>query len=166
METIRAEADGDADAIGALVATAFAVAPHASGTEAAIVTALREAGALELSLVALRAGRIVGHVAFSPVRIGGAPGGWRGLGPVAVAPDCQGQGIGSALVRTGLARLRDAGAAGCVVLGDPAWYGRFGFAPDPALRLPGAPPEYFLCLALAGSVPAGDVAYHAAFGAA
>ncbi|MGX5736460.1 GNAT family N-acetyltransferase [Bosea thiooxidans] len=164
---IRAEQPGDIDAIRALTTEAFATAPHRSGTEAAIVDGLRAAGALTLSLVAVAGdgtdAALLGHVAFSPVTIDGADRGWFGLGPVSVRPGRQRGGIGSALIREGLRRLRASGAGGCVLLGDPAYYGRFGFAADPALVLEGVPPEYFMRLAFGGDVPAGTVRYHAAF---
>lgn len=160
---IRDETPADAAAIRHLTALAFAGAEHASGTEAAIPDALRRTGALTLSLVAATGAEIVGHVAFSPVTIAGADHGWYGLGPVSVLPAHQRAGIGAALIRAGLDRLRLDAAAGCVVLGDPAYYTRFGFAPHPGLRFDGAPPEYFLALALTGAPPAGAVVYHPAF---
>lgn len=160
---IRPEQPEDTDAIRALTTEAFASAPHSSGTEAAIVDALRAAGALTLSLVAIEGNEIVGHVAFSPVTIDGAERGWFGLGPVSVRPGRQRGGIGSNLIREGLQRLRAMGAAGCVLLGDPGYYGRFGFAADPALVLEGVPPEYFMPLGFGAEVPAGTVRYHAAF---
>jgi len=165
---IRAEQPGDIDAIRALTSEAFATAPHCSGTEAAIVDGLRAAGALTLSLVAVAGDgteeALLGHVAFSPVTIDGTDRGWFGLGPASVRPDRQRGGIGSALIRDGLRRLREGGAGGCVLLGDPAYYGRFGFAADPALVLEGVPPDYFMRLAFGGEVPVGTVRYHAAFG--
>lgn len=160
---IRPEQPEDTDAIRALTTEAFASAPHSSGTEAAIVDALRAAGALTLSLVASEGNEIVGHVAFSPVTIDGAERGWFGLGPVSVRPGRQRGGIGSGLIREGLRRLRESG--GCVLLGDPAYYGRFGFAADPALVLEGVPPGYFMRLAFGAETPAGTVRYHAAFDA-
>lgn len=164
---IRPEQPGDTVAIRALTTEAFATAPHSSGTEAAIVDGLRAAGALTLSLVAVaeEAGpnAILGHVAFSPVTIDGVASGWLGLGPVSVRPGRQRGGIGSALIRAGLRRLRERGAGGCVLLGDPAYYGRFGFANDPALVLEGVPAEYFMRLGFGAAVPAGTVRYHAAF---
>ena len=162
----RDEGIGDAAAIAALTDAAFRDAPHRSGTEAAIVAALREDGVLALSLVAEDDdGMLAGHVAFSPVRLSGGEPGWFGLGPVSVVPDRQGRGIGAALVRAGLARLRAEGADGCVVLGDPAYYARFGFVADARLQLPGVPPAYFQVLAFGGEVPAGTVAYADAFSA-
>ncbi|MFO1252666.1 MAG: N-acetyltransferase [Inhella sp.] len=160
---LRAERPGDAEAIGALITAAFQGHPHSAGTEAAIVRALRTAGALSLSLVAEQGGRLVGHIAFSPVTVAGQPGAWYGLGPLAVAPACQRQGLGAALVRQGLQQLQEQGAAGCVVLGDPAYYGRFGFRVRPGLLYPGPPPELFMALAWQPPLPQGVVAYHPGF---
>lgn len=160
---IRGERPADLAAIAALVTAAFRDAPHATGTEAAIVDRLRAAGALALSLVAVVDSRIVGHVAFSPVEVDGVAAGWFGLGPVAVDPAHREKGIGAALIRRGLAHLHADGARGCVVLGDPAYYARFGFAPDPALRYPAAPPPFFQRVAFGGAEASGVIAYHPAF---
>lgn len=164
MVTIRDERPDDADPIAALTSQAFAGAVHSSGAEAQIVERLRQAGALAVSLVA-EDGGIVGHVAFSPVSVDGAAGRWFGLGPVSVRPDRQGQGVGGRLIREGLDRLARLGAEGCVVLGDPLYYGRFGFVSDPGLRYGDVPQEYFQRLALSGEPPSGAVAFHAAFDA-
>ena len=160
---LRSERPADERAIRALTKAAFAGAPHASGTEAAIIDALRREGALTLSLVAEDAQGIVAHLCFSPVQIGGLDCGWFGLGPVSVAPHRQGEGIGSRLIRDGLSRLRTMAANGCVVLGEPAFYTRFGFAPAPGLTFDGAPPESFLQDTFSGPTPAGAVTYHPAF---
>ncbi|UFX44113.1 N-acetyltransferase [Bradyrhizobium sp. 41S5] len=161
---IRDERDEDAAAISRVTAAAFANAPHSSGTEARIVAALRQAGALTISLAAVSDdASIVGHVAFSPVQIDRAAGRWYGLGPVSVVPDMQRQGIGGALIREGLARLAALNADGCVLLGDPSYYSRFGFVSDPALTYGGAPSPYFQRLVLKGEPPKGDVSYHPAF---
>lgn len=162
---IRSEHAEDVDAIRAIITAAFKDMPFSNQTEAAIVGALREAGALTLSLVAVESGEIFGHVAFSPVTIYGVHDGWYGLGPVAARPDRQRSGIGRALIEDGLAKLRSRGAKGCVVLGDPAYYGRFGFAHDPNLRYAGAAPRYFQRLVFSGLAPKGDVEYHASFDA-
>jgi len=159
---ILPETPDDREAIFTLTQAAFKDHPHSQQTEGYITNALREAGALTLSLVARVDGRIAGHVAFSPVAISDGSADWYGLGPVAVLPELQGRGIGAALIREGLARLKALGAAGCVVMGDPAYYARFGFARTPALTYPGVPPEYFM--AQVYTRPAqGDVAYHKAF---
>ncbi|WP_091644049.1 GNAT family N-acetyltransferase [Aquisalimonas asiatica] len=161
--TIRHEAPTDADAIHGLTTAAFLDAPHSDGTEPFIVDALRAAGALDISLVAEQAGEIVGHVAVSPVTVSDGSCGWYGLGPISVHPERQGQGIGSELVRTALRCLQERSAAGCVLLGEPAYYARFGFRPEPGLTLPDVPPAYFQALALGASVPHGVVSYHEAF---
>ena len=161
--TIREERPGDEQAITALVDAAFRDAPHSDGTEAAIVERLRADGDLALSLVAAE-GSLVGHVAFSPVTLSDGTVRWYGLGPVAVSPRRQGEGIGTALVRQGLERLQAMEAGGCVVLGEPGYYGRFGFRHDPRLAFPGPPPEYFQRLVLDGEPPAGTVRYARAFG--
>jgi putative acetyltransferase len=127
------------------------------------VEGLRSGGALTVSLVAEDDGEIVGHVAFSPVMIAGAAGDWYGMGPVSVRPDKQGRGLGQSLVRTGLDHLRALGAAGCVVLGAPAYYQRFGFESDPALTYGGYDSPYFQRLVFDGSPVTGDVTYHSAF---
>lgn len=160
---LRGEAPGDVEAISAVIGAAFAGAPRSDGNEAAIVEALRAGGSLALSLVASEDGLIVGHIAFSSVTIDGRDRGWFGLAPLAVAPVRQRRGIGHALVQAGLDRLRATGASGCVVLGEPAYYGRFGFAADPNLHLPGVPPDHFLSLSLSGQRCAGTVQYHRAF---
>ena len=162
---LRPETAGDTSAIEALTTAAFEGAPHSSGTEAAIVAALRDAGALVISLVAVEAGRIVGHVTFSAVTIDPEQPDWYGLGPISVHPDRQGRGIGRALVEDGLRQVRALGAAGCVVLGDPGYYGRYGFSSDTALVYGDVPPEYFQRIVFSGSAPAGNVAYHPAFDA-
>lgn len=160
---IRSEQPGDSAAIRALVTAAFRDAPHRSGSEAAIVDGLRNAGALTLALVAEDESGLVGHAAFSPVAIADGAAGWVGLGPVAVRPDRQGGGIGRALIDAGLSLLRQRGVSGCVVLGDPAYYGRFGFVSDPALRYGDVPAGYFQRLSFTGARPSGAVRYHPAF---
>ena len=160
---LREERSRDAEAIGRTIERAFANARHSDGSEAQMVERLRAAGALSVSLVAEEGARIVGHIAFSPVSLGEAPG-WFGLGPVAVEPDCQRAGIGRALIEAGLDRLRSARASGCVVLGDPAYYRRFGFRAGLGPTFSGFPAEYFQALAFVGAPPHGEVRYHGAFG--
>jgi putative acetyltransferase len=89
---------------------------------------------------------------------------WFGLGPVAVSPEFQGKGICRSLVESGLAALQQLGAQRCVFLGDLAFYERFGFCEDSALRLEG-PPEYFLAIAFRTKPARGQVTYYAAFNA-
>lgn len=163
---IRLEFPEDAETIRSLTTAAFKDMPHSSQTEAAIVDAFRKAGALTVSLVGTMDGEIVGHVAFSPVKINGRAQGWYGLGPVSVWPDQQGKGIGQALIRDGLDRLKRLNAQGCVVLGDPTYYSRFGFTSDPELRYGDVPPGYFQRLGFTGVAPKGEVVFHAGFDAA
>ena len=160
---VRPEHEGDIDAIRTLTETAFKTAPHADGTEHLIIDRLRAAGALTLSLVAEADGTIVGHVAFSPVSLSDGSRGWYGLGPISVDPARQGEGIGGKLIGEGLERLKALGATGCVLLGDPAYYSRFGFTPDTRLTLDGVPPEYFMRVAFSPVYGAGSVSYHPGF---
>jgi putative acetyltransferase len=160
---IRPEIPADVAAIHAVTAAAFLHAPHTDHTEQFVVDGLRRAGALTISLVAEDAGRIVGHVAVSPVSISDGSTGWYGLGPISVLPDGQRRGIGSLLMHAALAQLREMGAAGCVLLGDPAYYARFGFKPMAGLTLPGVPKEYFQAVGWSALRPVGEVAYHPAF---
>jgi predicted N-acetyltransferase YhbS len=162
---IRPERDQDQAAIRALTIAAFESSAYGHHGEADIVGALRTAGALSVSLIAEAEGQIMGHVAFSPVRITQAEGDWYGLGPISVLPAWQGRGVGQALVREGLREIEALRAAGCVVLGDPAYYSRFGFESDAALRYGPEPSPYLQRLILRGAAPSGEVQYNAAFGA-
>jgi putative acetyltransferase len=146
---IRSELPSDADAIEAVTVAAFRHAAHTSHTEQFIVRALRDAGQLVVALVAEEGGVIIGHVAVSPVTIAGISCGWYGLGPISVLPAHQGRGVGTLLMQDGLARLRALAAAGCVVLGEPGYYRRFGFTAS-SLALSGVPPEYFLAVSFDG----------------
>ncbi|MEY4256710.1 MAG: hypothetical protein RLZZ141_1937 [Pseudomonadota bacterium] len=163
MIQIRPERSEDVETIHALTVAAFKPMAYSSQTEAKIVDCLRAAGALTLSLVAVQDEALVGHVAFSPVTINGCEGDWYGLGPVSVWPERQRQGIGQALIRDGLQRLKVLPASGCVLLGNPNYYGRFGFEQDPDLIYRGAPARYFQRLTLSGSSPKGEVRYHPSF---
>jgi putative acetyltransferase len=162
---IRPETPADADAIAALTTAAFLNAPHSSHTEAFIVNALRCAGALSVSLVAEQGGERVGHVATSPVVIADGTPGWHGLGPISVLPEHQGNGIGSALMQAALQALREQGAAGIMLVGEPGYYRRFGFCNQPQLVYPDIPPEYFMALPFTDALPHGTVRFHEAFGA-
>ena len=161
--TVRGEQAGDAAAIDAVTQAAFAHAPHSQQTEHHIVRALRAAGALAVSRVALRGDVVIGHVAASAVTLADGGAGWFGIGPLSVLPAHQRQGVGQRLMHAVLQALRDQGAAGAVLLGDPAYYARFGFAPQPGLVLPGVPAEYFQAQVFKGDVPQGAVTYHPAF---
>ena len=160
---LRPEAAGDAAAIRSVIEMAFREQPHSRQTESRVVERLRQAGGMSLSLVAQRPDGVVGHLACSPVQISGDAPGWHSIGPLAVNPAHQGTGVGTALVWHALRTLRHLGAAGCVALGEPAYFGRFGFRSTPALRLPGAPHGCFLVRPFERLTPLGLVSLHPAF---
>jgi len=161
---IRTETSLDIDEISRITYATFFGKFSDHPTEHLIVNGLREAGALSLSLVAELDRKIVGHVAFSPVTVNDILIDWYGLGPISVTPGYQKQGIGSKLIREGLARLRELGARGCVLEGSPEYYQRFGFKPIPGLTYHASPaPEFFMALPFGEDVPLGKVEYHKAF---
>ena len=124
---IRPETANDLDAIREIHVAAFPTA-----AESELVDALREAGNLDVSLIAIDDGssEVVGHIAFSPVTIeGGEALAGTGLAPVAVLPEFQGKGVGQQLIEAGLLTCEESGADFVVVLGDPNYYSRFGFQP-------------------------------------
>jgi len=162
---IRDETPQDAAAISEVTALAFETLEISSHTEQYIVEALRAAGALTVSLVAEMDGRVVGHIAFSPVTISDGSGRWYGLGPVSVLPALQRMGIGKALIWEGLARLKALGARGCCLVGHPQYYRKFGFENVPGFSHEGVPPEVFLSLSFDGILPQGTVAFHEGFNA-
>ena len=161
--TIRSETDADVDAIAEVTVAAFNTLEISNHIEQLIIAALRIAKALTVSLVAEVDGRVVGHVAFSPVTISDGTRNWYGLGPVSVLPKYQRQGIGKALIREGLSRLRDMNARGCCLVGHPDYYGRFGFKNVPGLVHEAVPQEAFFALSFDGHTPQGTVTFHDAF---
>ncbi|HEY0887371.1 MAG TPA: N-acetyltransferase [Ramlibacter sp.] len=163
---IRNETSTDERAIADVIVAAFETLPISRHTEQFIVEALRAASALTVSLVAELDGRVVGHVAFSPVQISDGTTRWYGLGPVSVLPQYQRRGIGQALIRQGLSRLEALQARGCCLVGHPGYYRRFGFQNAIDLVHEGVPPEVFFVLAFDGHVPHGTVTFHQAFNAA
>ncbi|MHC3125493.1 GNAT family N-acetyltransferase [Acinetobacter sp. GN11] len=162
---IRDEQVEDIEAIENLTKVAFQNAEHTSHTEHFIINSLRNHGQLTISLVAVENSSIIGHVAISPVQISSGEMGWYGLGPISVHPDKQGLGIGSLLMNKSLEKLKNLGAKGCVLLGDPNYYSRFSFKNYPELILPNVPSEYFQALSFSGNIAKGYVSYHEAFNA-
>jgi putative acetyltransferase len=160
---IRDERDGDAAAISDVTIAAFQSLEISHHTEQYIVDALRAAKALTLSLVAEQGGRVVGHIAISPVGISDGAQGWHGLGPVSVLPALQRMGIGKALITEALSRLRKLKAKGCCLVGHPGYYKQFGFQNVEGLGLPGVPAEVFFALCFEGVLPKGNVTFHEAF---
>jgi putative acetyltransferase len=162
---IRKERNSDIEAISAVTIAAFQNHPISNHTEQFIVNALRAADALTLSLVAEVEGQVVGHIAFSPVTIADGSQIWHGLGPISVLPEFQKQGIGKALMREGLSMLKALGSKGCVLVGAPEYYHRFGFRNIPDLIHDGVPPENFLALPFEGQRARGLVVFHEGFNA-
>ncbi len=160
---IRPETPQDYDAIRNVNIAAFAVHPYSKQTEHLIVEELRAAGALAVSLVAEIDGAVVGHIAFSLAKINGQECQWYMVGPVAVLPNYQKQGIGKTMVNAGIQEMQALQAKGCVLVGDPGFYSRFGFVHSDALTMEGIPPEYLLCLPLSKGIPQGEVEHHPAF---
>ena len=159
---VRDEVPEDIGSIFEVTAKAFATLDISDKREPYVIEALRHAGALSLSLVAVFDGRVIGHVAFSPVAVSDGTEGWFGLGPLSVHPAYPRRGVGTALVREGLARLQSLGAAGCCLVGHPTYYVRFGFMNAPGLNVEGVPPEYFFAMPFKGEVPKGVVTFHEA----
>lgn len=162
---IRAERDSDIPAIHAVNAAAFP-----TPAEADLVDALRRQAQPFVSLVAELDGTVVGHILFSPVSLPSRPDlQLLGLAPMAVVPEHQRRGIGSALVRAGLEECRRLGASAVVVLGHPEYYPRFGFQPSVRFGIRSeydVPDEVFLVLELVpGSLrgASGTIQYHPAF---
>ena len=157
--TIRPEETADRDAIRAVVVAAFG-----QEAEADLVDALRVQGDLVLSLVAADSA-IVGHVAFSRLALPRAAARATALAPLAVAPSRQGHGIGTALIREGLRRLAADGEDLVLVLGEPDFYGRFGFTDSARGLVTPYDGPYLRALAFtqAGRDARGSVGYAAAF---
>ncbi len=162
---IRNEKESDVEAISEVTKTAFENHPHSENVEQFIINALRKSKALTVSLVAEVEGEVIGHIAFSPVTISDGSEGWYGLGPISVLPEFQRQGIGKALVQEGLARLKALGAKGCVLVGDSAYYQRFGFRNLPDLILDEIPQRLFLALPFDKNSARGTVVFHPGFSA-
>lgn len=161
---IREERPEDHGVITDVTVAAFSGLEISDQTEHLMIERLREADALTLSLVAELRGEVVGHIAFSPANISDGTSDWYCLGPVSVLPEHQRQGIGGALIREGLARLRAEGARGCCLAGHPEYYGRFGFINPEGLCHDGVSREAFFALSFSGKVPEGRVTFHPAFG--
>ncbi|HOO90065.1 MAG TPA: N-acetyltransferase [Syntrophales bacterium] len=160
---IRKETPADIEAITQVTIAAFKTLPISNKTEQFIIKALRAAGALTLSLVAEIDGRVVGHVAFSPVTISDGTKDWYGLGPVSVLPEFQRQGIGTSIINEGLSLMKQSGGQGCTLVGDPNYYVRFGFRNYPELIHEGIPQEVFLALPFTEKIPQGIVVFHEGF---
>ena len=163
---IRNEIDADVDAITEVTVAAFKTLEISNHTEQFIIEALRAVKALTVSLVAELDGRVIGHVAFSPVTISDGTQNWYGLGPVSVLPQYQRNGVGKALIQQGLSRLKDLNAKGCCLVGHPDYYRKLGFKNVSGLVHEGVPQEVFLAMSFDGQIPQGTVNFHEGFKAA
>lgn len=161
--TIRPETLSDIGAITGVTIAAFKTLSVSNQTEQFIINALRAAHALAISLVAELDGKVVGHIAASRVTISDGSRNWYGLGPLSVLPEFQRQGIGSALMREVLSLLKARGAEGCVLVGDPDYYIKFGFNSLPELTHEGIPQKFVLALRLNENTAHGAVLFHKAF---
>lgn len=160
---IRNETRDDVCAITEVTIAAFKTLEVSNQTEHFIISALRAADAFTVSLVAELDGRVIGHIAFSPVTLSDGTPRWYGLGPVSVLPEHQRKGIGQTLIEEGLSRLKELHARGCCLVGHPGYYRKFGFKNVSGLMLEGVPPEVFFALSFDGHMPQGTVAFHEAF---
>ena len=156
---IRREQAGDAPRIYEVTEAAFKPMPFSDGSEPDCINQLRDDGDLTLSLVAEIDGVIIGQVTFSPVFLDGKPGKWMGLGPVSVWPENQTQGIGKTLIEAGLAEIKKLGAAGCVLIGNPDYYGRFGFLNDGRISYRDLESKFVQWLAFGEETPSGVLTY-------
>jgi len=160
---IRDEKASDFHVISEVNLAAFSDMEISNHTEQFVIEALRKAKALTVSLVAEEDGRVVGHIAFSPVTMSDGAQGWYGLGPVSVLPEYQRKSIGKALIEEGLSRLKELKAQGCCLVGHPGYYKQFGFRNVSGLVHEGVPPEVFFTLSFNGKIPQGNVNFHEAF---
>ena len=160
---IRAEEKGDLETVEDIIRSAFKDHPFSNHREHLLVAELRRNNALSVSLVAEVNGKTVGHIAFSPVKIDGRFVSWYGLAPLSVVPEYQGIGIGTKLIINGLECIKNSAAKGCVLLGEPEYYARFGFKKNFDLTLPDVPADYFLVLPFNDETPSGIIEYDDAF---
>ena len=160
---VRPERAEDSANIHDLTRRAFAPMPFSDGDEHYLIDALREADALSLSLVAEQDQVIVGHVAFSSAFPADGSPGWYALGPVSAEPALQKSGIGRRLIETGLDQLRSEGATGCILVGDPGYYCRFGFSVRPELSPAAEYADYFQHLPFGETDADCVIAFHPLF---
>jgi putative acetyltransferase len=163
---VRQESVEDAQSVDRVVAAAFSGDAEGTPPEVGLVRRLRAGDAWlpGLSLVAVADGSVVGHVVLSRVYVGGVPA--LALAPLSVEPSWQRRGVGAALVRGALAEAERAGETLVLVLGEPAYYRRFGFEPAAlrGIRGPYGDGPAFQALPLSPDAPVGEAVYPREFG--
>lgn len=167
---IRAEKTTDIEPINQLILLAFANHPHQDPnlgvTEHLIVQNLRQSAALTISLVAEYQAQIIAHVAFSPIQVNHQKSNYHVMAPVSVLPEFQNCGVGTQLIKNGLIKLQQFNSDGCVVLGDPEYYQRFGFHHNHKFSAKGAPKPYFMAQSFTDHHHlnnAAEITFHEAF---
>lgn len=167
---IRAEESKDTKAISNVIQAAFKDAPHSDGSEHLLVARLRDEKTYrnDFSIVAEENDEIIGHVFLSEIEVGNQKA--VALAPLSVLPAFQKQGIGKSLLQAAHERAKQAGYPLVVILGDSAYYGRFGYQKASQFGIypptPDFPEDYFLVKVLAeiAELPSGKVTYPQAFG--
>lgn len=160
---IDPEQAGHEKAIYDLTERAFAPMAYSEGDEQDLINRLRDHNALTISLVARQEGKIAGHIAFSPAFPDDGSDGWYALGPISVEPELQKMGVGSELIREGLTLLQERGAVGCILIGNPEYYERFGFEIVPECCPDGEPSDYFQMIVFQGEKPEQVIRFHKLF---
>ena len=160
---IREERAEDHGSISRLTQQAFEPMSFSDGTEHEVIDSLRLQNALALSLVAESGDELLGHVAFSKASVLGSSESWFALGPISVHPAHQRKGIGSDLIGRGLEELQRLDAVGCILVGDPGYYSRFGFKLAPERCPPGQPRENFMVKTIGDSKTVGAIDFHPVF---
>ncbi|MDC0434776.1 N-acetyltransferase [bacterium] len=156
---VRKETSQDVESIFNLTTEAFKPMSYSDGSEPKIINDLRNDGDLILSLVAVDHKEVIGHVAFSPITVNNIGDNWYGLGPISVLPQRQRSGIGTRLINEGFRRLTELGANGIALIGDPNYYGRFGFTGDGRLTYGDLPTNLVQWVSIKGDVPNGELKY-------
>jgi putative acetyltransferase len=160
---IRQEHPEDFADIRDVTQRAFTPMPFYDGHDQDLPERFRKAGELQLSLVAVLEDKVVGHVALTKATHESQEQGWFALGPIAVEPEWQRKGIGTALIAQARNWLQSQKAKGCILMGDPGYYTRHGFKVMPDHCPVGEPSEYFMALQLDGPVPKGRFAFSRLF---
>lgn len=162
---IYLESPMDHEAVYAILRRAFADKDYSRFQEETVVKALRQVKAIKNAYVAEVDNNLVGYLALSEVSINGNDFDmtWYGVGPMAVLPEYQRQGIGSALINRILFQLRQTDIGGLILVGDHGYFKRFGFQPSNSMVAQGIPQESILIYPFRKTLPVGELWFHSAF---